>query len=282
MHAPVPGQTQDSAMSTSIHPMAIVDPSAKLGTDVKIGPFCTVGPDVALGDGVELISHVVVAGRTTIGPRTKIYPFASIGHPPQDLKYKGELSTLTIGADCVIREGVTMNPGTEGGGMKTVIGDRCLFLANSHVGHDSIIGNNVIFSNNVMCAGHVTVGDFVIVSGGTGLQQFVRIGDHAFIGGGAGVLLDVIPFGMVRDNPAHLAGLNLVGLKRRGFSREQIHELRRAYRLLFADEGTLSERVEDVAAEFAEHPLIHEILDFIRAGGDRGICVPRDVNAPER
>lgn len=282
MHAPVPDQPQDTAMSTSIHPMAIVDPAAKLGAGVKVGPFCTVGPDVVLGDGVELISHVVVSGRTTIGPRTKIYPFASIGHPPQDLKYKGELSTLAIGADCVIREGVTMNPGTEGGGMKTVVGDRGLFLANSHVGHDSVIGNNVIFSNNVMCAGHVTVGDFVIVSGGTGLQQFVRIGDHAFIGGGSGVLLDVIPFGMVRDNPAHLAGLNLVGLKRRGFSREQIHELRRAYRLLFADEGTLSERVEDVAAEFAEHPLIHEILDFIRAGGDRGISVPRDVNAPER
>jgi len=269
-------------MSPSIHPMAIVDPKAQLGAGVQIGPFCTVGPDVVLGDGVELVSHVVVAGRTTIGPRTRIYPFASIGHPPQDVKYRGEPSTLTIGAECQIREGVTMNPGTEGGGMVTSVGDRCFFLANSHVGHDSRLGNNVIFSNNVMCAGHVTVGNFVVVGGGAGLQQFIRIGDHAFIGGGAGVLSDVIPFGTIRDNPAHLVGLNLVGLKRRGFTREQIHELRRAYRLLFADEGTLTERVEDVAAEFANHPLIHEILDFIREGGDRALCMPRDVAPTER
>lgn len=267
-------------MNASIHPMSVVDPAARLGAGAVVGPFCTVGPDVELGDGVELVSHVAVAGRTTIGARTKIYPFASIGHPPQDVKYAGEPSTLTIGADCLIREGVTMNPGTAGGRMKTVVGDRCFFLANSHVGHDSEIGSNVIFSNNVMCAGHVTVGDFVIVSGGTGLHQFIRVGDHAFIGGGAGVMHDVIPFGMVRDNPAHLAGLNLVGLKRRGFSREQIHELRRAYRLLFAAEGTLAERVEDVASEFASHPLIHEILDFIRSGGERAICVPQDVNTP--
>lgn len=269
-------------MNASIHPMSIVDPAARIGAGVTIGPFCTVGPDVELGEGVELISHVAVAGLTKVGARTKIYPFASIGHPPQDLKYAGEPSTLTIGADCMIREGVTMNPGTAGGGMSTTVGDSCFFLANSHVAHDTHIGNNVIFSNNVMCAGHVKVGNFVIVGGGTGLHQFIRVGDHAFIGGGAGVMHDVIPFGMVRDNPAHLAGLNLVGLRRRGFSREQIHELRRAYRLLFAAEGTLAERVEDVASEFAAHPLIHEILDFIRNGGERAICVPQDVNAPDR
>lgn len=269
-------------MSATIHPMSDVDPAARLGDGVVIGPFCSVGPDVVLGDGVNLKSHVAIAGRTTIGARTAIYPFASIGHPPQDLKYRGEPSTLTIGADCMIREGVTMNPGTEGGGMETTVGDRCFFLANSHVAHDNRIGDNVIFSNNVMCAGHVRVGNFVIVGGGTGLHQFIRVGDHAFIGGGAGVMNDVIPFGMVRDNPAHLAGLNLVGLKRRGFSREHIHELRRAYRLLFADDGTLSERVEDVAGEFAEHPLIHEILDFIRSGGERAICVPHDVSATDR
>jgi len=269
-------------MSPTIHPMSVVDPKAVLGAGVRIGPFCTVGPDVVLGEGVELVSHVVVAGRTTVGPRTRIYPFASIGHPPQDVKYRGEPSTLTIGADCHIREGVTMNPGTEGGGMITSVGDRCFFLANSHVGHDSRLGSNIIFSNNVMCAGHVTIGNYVIVSGGAGLQQFIRIGDHAFIGGGAGVLADVIPFGTVRDNPAHLVGLNLIGLKRRNFTREQIHELRRAYRLLFADEGTLAERVEDVAAEFAAHPLIHEILDFIREGGDKALCMPHDVSAVER
>lgn len=269
-------------MSVSIHPMSLVDPKAQLGPGVTIGPFCQVGPDVVLGEGVELVSHAVVAGRTTIGPRTRIFPFASIGHPPQDVKYRGEPSTLTIGADCQIREGVTMNPGTEGGGMITSVGDRCFFLANSHVGHDSRLGNNIIFSNNVMCAGHVTIGNYVIVGGGAGLQQFIRIGDHAFIGGGAGVLSDVIPFGTIRDNPAHLVGLNLIGLKRRGFTREQIHELRRAYRLLFAAEGTLTERVEDVAAEFSEDPLVHEILNFIREGGDKALCTPRDATVAER
>jgi UDP-N-acetylglucosamine acyltransferase len=270
------------SMSVSIHPMSLVDPKAQLAPGVKIGPFCQVGPDVVLGEGVELVSHAVVAGRTTIGPRTRIFPFASIGHPPQDVKYRGEPSTLTIGEDCQIREGVTMNPGTEGGGMITSVGDRCFFLANSHVGHDSRLGNNIIFSNNVMCAGHVTIGNFVIVGGGAGLQQFIRIGDHAFIGGGAGVLSDVIPFGTIRDNPAHLVGLNLIGLKRRGFTREQIHELRRAYRLLFAAEGTLTERVEDVAAEFSEDPLVHEILNFIREGGDKALCTPRDATVAER
>ena len=261
---------------SSIHPMAAVDKAAKLGENVTIGPFCTVGPDVVLDDGVTLISHVAVAGRTTIGPRTRVFPFASLGHEPQDLKYKGEASTLAIGADCLIREGVTMNPGTEGGTMATVVGDKCAFLANAHVAHDCRIGNGVIFSNNVMLAGHCTVGDYVIIGGGSAVHQFVRIGDHAFIGAVSGVGSDVIPYGMAatQQRAASLSGLNIIGLKRRGFSRDDIHELRRAYRLLFANEGTLKERVEDVASEFESHPLIHEILDFIREGGDRAICVP--------
>jgi UDP-N-acetylglucosamine acyltransferase len=264
---------------SSIHSMAAVDPKAKLGAGVTIGPFCTVGPDVTLGDGVNLISHVAVAGRTTIGARTRVFPFASLGHEPQDLKYKGEASTLSIGADCTIREGVTMNPGTEGGTMATVIGDKCAFLANAHVAHDCKIGNGVIFSNNVMLAGHCVVGDYVIIGGGAAVHQFVRIGDHAFIGAMSGIGGDVIPYGMAISSlrAAHLSGLNIIGLKRRAFTREQIHELRRAYRLLFADEGTLKERVEDVATEFESHPLIHEILDFIREGGDRAMCVPHTV-----
>jgi UDP-N-acetylglucosamine acyltransferase len=264
------------SMSVTIHPMSLVDPKAQLGAGVKIGPFCEVGPDVVLGEGVELVSHAVVAGRTTIGPRTRIFPFASIGHPPQDLKYRGEPSTLTIGSDCLIREGVTMNPGTEGGGLKTVVGDRCAFLANSHVGHDTRVGNDVILSNNVMLAGHVRVGDFVIFGGGAAVIQFARVGSHAFVGGLTGLENDLIPYGMAMGNRAHLAGLNIIGLRRRGFTREQIHEIRRAYRLLFADEGTLAERVEDVAGEFDTHPFIHEILDFIREGKDRAICTPRD------
>ena len=258
------------------HPTAVIEAGAKLGDGVKIGPYCVVGAEVTLADNVELVSHVVVAGKTAIGPRTRIFPFASIGHQPQDLKYKGEPSTLTIGADCQIREGVTINPGTEGGGMTTTVGDRCAFLANSHVGHDCHVGNNVIFSNNVMLAGHCNVGDFAIIGGGAAVIQFARVGAHAFLGGMSGLENDLIPYGMALGNRAHLSGLNIVGLQRRGFSRSDIHDLRRAYRLLFADEGTLVERMEDVAEEFASHPIVQEILEFIRAGGKRSLCTPKD------
>ena len=257
-----------------------MEEGARLGDGVRIGPFSHVGAGVALGDGVEILSHVAIAGLTRVGPRTRIFPFASIGHQPQDLKYHGEPSTLVIGADCTIREGVTMNPGTEGGGMTTTVGDRCVFLANSHVAHDARVGDNVILSNNVMLAGHTRIGNFVILGGGSAVQQFVRVGDHAFVGGLTGVDNDVIPYGMAMGNRAHLAGLNLVGLRRRGFAREAIHDLRRAYRLLFAAEGTLAERVEDVAAEFSSHPQVHEILDFIRDGGDRAIMTPRELQDP--
>ncbi|MGE3067102.1 MAG: acyl-ACP--UDP-N-acetylglucosamine O-acyltransferase [Hyphomicrobiaceae bacterium] len=260
--------------SGNIHPTAIVEDGARIGDGVRIGPYCHVGPHVSLAEGVELVSHAVIAGRTSIGARTRIFPFASIGHQPQDLKYKGEPSTLAIGADCLIREGVTMNPGTEGGGMTTVVGDRCAFLANSHVGHDCHIGNNVIFSNNVMLAGHCTVGDFVILGGGAAVIQFARVGPHAFLGGMSALENDLIPYGMALGNRAHLSGLNIIGLQRRGFAREDIHNLRRAYRLLFANEGTLAERMEDVEKEFAGHPIVEEIVAFIRAGGKRSICVP--------
>jgi UDP-N-acetylglucosamine acyltransferase len=262
---------------TQVHPTAIVEDGARLGSGVRIGPYCMIGPEVALGEDCELISHVVVAGRTTIGPRTRIFPFASIGHQPQDLKYKGEPSTLVVGAECIIREGVTINPGTQGGGMKTVVGDRCAFLANSHVGHDCHVGNGVIFSNNVMLAGHCTVGDFAILGGGAAVIQFARVGAHAFLGGMSGLENDLIPYGMALGNRALLSGLNIVGLQRRGFSRETIHDLRRAYRLLFAAEGTLKERVDDVASEFKDHSLVQEIVAFIRAGGKRSLCTPRDT-----
>lgn len=258
----------------NIHATAIVADGATLGSDVKIGPYCLVEDTVTLGDGVELISHAVVAGRTDIGANTKIFPFASIGHRPQDLKYDGEPSTLTIGSDCMIREGVTINPGTEGGGMKTVVGDKCAFLANSHIGHDCIVGSSVILSNNVMLAGHVTVDDYAIVGGGAAVIQFARVGAHAFVGGMSGLEQDLIPYGMAMGNRARLSGLNIVGLQRRGFSRNEIHDLRRAYRLLFADEGTLMERVDDVASEFSEHEIIQEILAFIKAGGKRSLCTP--------
>jgi UDP-N-acetylglucosamine acyltransferase len=260
---------------SSVHATAAVEPGARLGEGVRIGPFCHVGGEVTLSEEVELISHVVVAGRTRIGARTRLFPFASIGHQPQDLKYKGEASDLSIGSDCVIREGVTINPGTAGGGMHTVVGDRCAFLANSHVGHDCRIGNDVVLSNNVMLAGHVSVGDFVILGGGAAVIQFTRIGAHAFLGGMSGLENDLIPYGMALGNRAHLSGLNIIGLQRRGFARDDIHSLRRAYRALFADEGTLQERLGDVAEEFAGHPIVKEIVAFIRAGGKRSLCVPR-------
>jgi len=268
--------TQNS--DTVIHPTAIVEDGASVGPGCRIGPFSMVGANVTLAEGVELISHVVVAGRTSIGARTRVWPFASLGHQPQDLKFKGEPSTLTIGADCMIREGVTMNPGTEGGGLVTSVGDRCAFLANAHVGHDCRVGSNVIFSNNVMLAGHCTIGDFVIIGGGAAVIQFSRVGPHAFIGGMSALENDLIPYGMALGNRAHLSGLNIVGLQRRGFSRTDIHSLRRAYRLLFADEGTLKERIEDVAAEFADHAIVQEIVAFMREQGKRSLCTPQSVD----
>jgi len=261
---------------TKIHRTAIIEDGAVIADDVEIGPYCMIGSEVRLEVGCRLISHAVIAGRTTIGARTTIYPFASIGHQPQDLKYHGEPSVLTVGEECIIREGVTMNPGTDGGGMVTSVGDKCAFLANSHVGHDCRVGSGVIFSNNVMLAGHCEVGDFAIIGGGAAIIQFARVGPHAFVGGMSGLENDLIPYGMAMGNRAYLSGLNIVGLQRRGFSREDIHDLRRAYRFLFANEGTLKERVEDVAHDFGGHQIVEEILEFIRTGGKRSLCTPRD------
>ena len=230
-------------VDSHIHASAIVEDGAKIGPGVKIGPYCVIGREATLGEGVDLASHVVVAGTTEIGARTRIFPFASIGHQPQDLKFKGEPCSLTIGSDCIIREGVTMNPGTEGGGSVTTVGNGCAFLANSHVGHDCRVGNNVIFSNNVMLAGHCTVGDFAIIGGGAAVIQFSRVGPHAFVGGMSGLEKDLIPYGMALGNRAYLSGLNIVGLQRRGFPRDKIHDLDRCDRSLFAAEGSLVQGV---------------------------------------
>lgn len=268
-------------MTVKIHPSSVVEDGASVGADVQIGPFCHVGPKARLGDGVSLVSHVSVAGDTTIGARTRIFPFAAIGHQPQDLKYRGEPNRLVVGEDCLIREHVTMNPGTEGGGGETVIGPRSVFLTNAHVGHDCRVGEGVILSNNVMLAGHVQVGDFASIGGGAAAHQFVRIGAHAFVGGLAGVEHDLIPFGMALGNRASLAGLNFVGLKRRGFSHEAIHELRRAYKMLFFGKGTLKERVGDVAEAFPDQEAVQQVVAFLSAGGDRAICIPRDIKGEE-
>jgi UDP-N-acetylglucosamine acyltransferase len=276
---PAPLRAPAIVSTPQIHASAVIEPGAVVGKGVKIGPFCHIGANVVLGDGSDLKSHVVVAGRTTIGARTTIFPFAALGHQPQDLKYRGEPSTLTIGDDCIIREGVVIHPGTEGGGMKTVIGNRCAFLGNSHIGHDCIIGDNVIFSHAAMAAGHCVISDYAIISGGAAVIQYARIGQHAFVGAMSGLENDLIPYGMAVGNRAHLQGLNIIGLKRRGFAQSEIHMLRRAYRLLFAAEGTLMERVQDVGAEFEGVASVHEILEFIRAGtsSKRSLCTPRDT-----
>ena len=260
---------------TSIHPTAIVDPAAEVGEGVSIGPYSVVGPDVELGEGCELLSHVVVEGRTQIGPNTRIYPFASVGHQPQDMKYKGEPSRLVIGANNILREHVTMNPGTEGGGMLTSVGNNCLFMVGAHVAHDCEVGNHVIMANNATLAGHVVVEDFAIIGGLSAIHQFCRIGRHAMVGGMSGVENDVIPYGSVMGDRARLSGLNIVGLKRRGFSRNDITGLRRAYRLMFAEEGTMVERLEDVLESYGEHEAVMEIVDFIRSESSRAICQPK-------
>ncbi len=263
---------------TDIHPTAIVAPGASLGSDVQIGPYCIIGSEVTLGDGVCLHSHVVVDGRTTIGEATAIYPFASIGLQPQDLKYQGEASTLIVGARNQIREHVTMNPGTEGGIMETRVGDDCLFMIASHVAHDCVIGNHVIMANNATLGGHVEVGNYAIIGGLAAVHQFVRIGAHAMVGGMSGVEQDLIPYGSAMGERARLRGLNLVGLQRRDFSRDDIQTLRTAYRLLFAQEGTLAERVEDVVGMYGDSGAVMEIVEFIRAETSRAVLQPKSAN----
>jgi len=254
------------------HPSAIVEPGAKLGKGVRIGPFCHVGPRVVLGDETELLSHVVIAGNTSIGARTRIFPFASIGQPPQDLKYKGEDSRLVVGTDNLIREYVTMNPGTAGGGMETRVGDHCLFMASAHVAHDCILGDHVILANNVALGGHIVIGDYAFLGGQSAVHQFVRIGAHAMIGGLTGVERDVIPYGMVVGDRARLTGLNLIGLQRRGFSRDDIQALRATYAMIFEDEsGTFQERVEAAAAKFPDARPVQDVVTFIRAESSRGL-----------
>jgi len=257
-----------------IHPGSVISPGARLGNNITVGPFCTIGPNVQLSDDVVLVSHVSIGGRTSLGSGTRVFPFASIGMEPQDLKYHGEQSELIIGQNNVIREHVTMNPGTEGGGLVTRIGDNCLFMVGAHVAHDCQISDHVILVNNATLAGHVEIGDWAIVGGLSAVHQFVRIGRHAMIGGMTGVENDVIPYGSVIGNRARLSGLNIVGLRRRDFSRDEIHDLRKAYRLIFAHEGTLAERLEDVAEDFANNEPVMEIVSFIKQQSSRAICQP--------
>jgi UDP-N-acetylglucosamine acyltransferase len=260
----------------NIHSTAIVEKGAELADDVSVGPYCVIGARTRLAPGVRLHSHVIVQGDTTVGEGTEVFPLAVLGMPPQHTSYRSDDTRLEIGEACIIREHVTIHRGTMEGGGLTQIGRQCFFMAGSHVAHDCHLGDHVILVNNSATGGHCTIGAYAILGGLSAVHQFARIGEHAFVGGMSGVENDVIPFGSVLGNRAHLAGLNIVGLKRRGFSRQAIHDLRRAYRLLFANEGTLKERLRDVDAEFREDENVQKIVAFIREGGDRRLCTPRN------
>ena len=261
------------------HHTSIVSEKAVLGSNVTIGPYCIINENVKIGNNVNLIAHTYIDGNTTIGDNCKFFPYCSIGTLPQDLKYKGEKSILKIGNNNIFREYVTVNPGTEGGGLETVIGNNCLFMINAHIAHDCKIGNNVIMVNNASLAGHVILEDFAIMGALSGAHQFCRIGKHSMIGGLSGVDSDVIPYGTVIGNRAYLSGLNIIGLKRRGFSKDIIQDLRKAYGLLFSSqEGTFSDRVKEVSEEFLDNEPIQEIVQFLKSEKSRSICKPKNAN----
>ncbi len=257
-----------------IHNSSVIDKKSKIGKNVKIGPFCYIGANVQILDNVELISNVHIEGSTTVGRGTKIFPFASIGTQPQDLKYNNEENSLLIGENNIIREYVTINPGTKGGGSKTVIGNNCLFMISSHIAHDCKIGNNVIIANNVPLGGHVTIEDSVVIGGNSAVQQFTRIGRLAMIGGMTGVLKDVIPFGLSIGNRNYLQGLNLIGLRRKKYENKKIIGLDKAYKEIFSSKN-LHENLSKINGEFRGNELVSEVIKFIEKDKKRPICSPQ-------
>jgi UDP-N-acetylglucosamine acyltransferase len=261
---------------SAIHPTAIVDASARIGARVRIGPYCVVGSQVSLEDDVELSAHVVVAGRTAIGRGTRVMPFACLGLPPQDRSYAGEESELIIGQGNVIREHVTMSPGTRGGSMKTTIGDGCLFMIGAHVGHDCSIGNQVTVSNQVALGGHVRIEDHAILGGHSAVHQYVRIGRHAMIGGMSGIDADVLPYALAAGNRARVQGVNSKGLRRRGFASSELRLLAAAFEQVFARQGTLASRLVALEPVAATSEPVKHLLEFLRARGRRPICRFKD------
>jgi len=260
---------------THIHSTAIVEAGAQLGQNTVIGPFCHIGPDVVLGDNTEVMSHVVITGATTIGNSAKIYPHAVLGCDPQNNKHKGGRTTLEIGTNCVIREGVTMHRGSDSSIGKTVVGNDCMFLAYAHVAHDCIVGNHVTFSNNVMIGGHVVIGDSVIIGGGAAVHQNVRVGHHAFIGGLAALTSDLIPYGMAIGVHAWLGGLNIIGMKRSGLVRDEIHCLRHAVPMLFDTSQPLQTRMGQVLAAYRQSEVVADVVAFMGADKKRPLCKPK-------
>jgi UDP-N-acetylglucosamine acyltransferase len=249
----------------AIDPSAKVAPSAVIGADVEIGPYCVIGPNVAIGDGCKLVAHVHITGHTTIGRGTAIYPFTSLGTPPQSVHYRGEPTRLEIGANGQIREGVTVNIGTKGGGGLTVIGENCFLMAGAHVGHDCRVGDNVTLANGTMLGGHCELGDFVFIGGNCAVHQHVRLGESVMVAGQTAIRDDAIPFGFVLHSVGRLVGLNILGMRRRGIGREAIHRVRQAYKALFEGEGAFSDRVERVAGGLGSDPEVAKIVAFLRA-----------------
>ncbi|MER8803719.1 acyl-ACP--UDP-N-acetylglucosamine O-acyltransferase [Mesorhizobium sp. M0998] len=261
-------------IQTVIHPSSVIEAGAQIGEGARIGPFCHVGPDAVIGDRVELVSHVSVIGATTIGASTKVYPMAILGGPPQNTKHKGGRTTLVIGENCTIREGVTMHVGTDSSRGETTIGDNGNFLAYAHIAHDCVVGKNATFANQATLGGHCEVGDNVYIGGLTAVHQFVRIGDNAFLGGCSAIVGDVIPYAIAVGNRASLRGLNIIGLKRAGLPRPEIHLLRKAYKTIFDRSRTVGENIEFAKAEFASSPTAMKIVDFIAGRGKRHYAVP--------
>ena len=258
-----------------IHPTAIVEKGAELGTNVKIGPFCTVSADAVIGDDSRLLSHVVIMGPTTLGANALVYPNAVLGGDPQNNKHKGGRTTLVIGKNCIIREGVTMHRGSDTSRGTTTVGDDCEFLAYAHVAHDCALGNHVTFSNNVMIGGHVVIGDYVIIGGGGAVHQFVRVGHHAFVGGLAALVGDLIPYGSAIGVHAWLGGLNIIGMKRSGLPHSEIHAVRHAVPMLFDRTKPISERAIDVRNAYRDSKAVNDIIDFVEADHKRAFCTPK-------
>src|SRR5579862_73794 len=259
----------------AIDPTARVADGARIGESVEIGPYCIVGPQVELQRGARLLAHVYVTGATTIGEGSVVYPFSSLGTPPQSVHYRGGATRLVIGARCELRESVTMNTGTEDGGGITRVGDRCWFMVGSHVGHDCQVGNDVMLANNVVLGGHGSVGDHTFLGGHVAIHQFVRVGEGVMMAGMSAARDDIIPFGFALGQTGALVGLNIVGLRRRGATKEEMHRVRRAYRSLFFVEGRIAERIDALERDFAGDPLVGKMIAFVRAGGKRPLMRPR-------
>ena len=256
-----------------IHKTAIIDPKAKISNNVQIGAYSVIGPDVEIGDGTVVQSHVNITGDTKIGLKNKIYSFASIGNDPQDLKFKGEKTKLVIGNNNKIREYVTINPGTDGGGGLTKVGDNCLFMVSAHIAHDCFVGNNVILANNVPLGGHAKIDDNAIIGGNSAVQQFTRVGKFAMIGGMCGVVRDVIPYGIAHGNRSVLQGLNLIGLRRKNVPNKEIITLSDAYKEIFKNEN-LTENLINLPSELKKNKLVMEVVNFIEKDKKRPICTP--------